>query len=156
MTATVETILLSATHGRLHFRVRRAPLPDGGHPDALARELAGFHDVDSGRLLHSTSWRYAHGRVVLTYAALPDPDPSDAVPLDLWRPLAYADDPMAPALTQVDDEDVAAHACRHLAYLRRTDPLVALTADVAPQLWDLLAGLSPAVAGLLVQPALSR
>ncbi|NUT34854.1 MAG: hypothetical protein HOV79_17495, partial [Hamadaea sp.] len=118
MTATVETILLSAAHGLLHFRVRRAQLPDGGHPDDLARELAGFAaDGDGARLLHSTSWRFTDGAVVLTYAALPDPEPFAAVPLDLWRPLPYADDPLAPALARVDDVDVAAHACRHLAYL---------------------------------------
>jgi len=150
----VETILLSTDDGALHYRVLRQTLPDGGHPDTLARELAGFDDrTDPARLLHSTSWRFAAGSVVLTYAALPDPHPETAIPLDPWRSLPYADDPLGPALDRLTAGDVAAHACRHLAYLWRTDPVVALTANAAPDLWYIIAGLSPAVAGLVIQPA---
>lgn len=144
----VETVLLSAPDGRLRFRTRRADLPHGAHPDALARALTGLADG----LLHSTSWRFDGGRVILTYAALPDPDPSGALPLDPSRPLPYAADPLAPASTDVDVADVAAHACRHLAYLRRTDPLVALVALGDPLLWDLVTDSAPAMGGLLVQP----
>jgi hypothetical protein len=39
---TVEVILLSATGGRLRFRVRRHRLYSGAHPDAL---LAGTDDA---------------------------------------------------------------------------------------------------------------
>jgi len=145
----VETILLSALGDELRFRTRRQALPSGAHPDAVARSLTGL----TGGLLHSTSWRFAGGSVILTYAGLPDPEPADALPLDPWRPLPYAVDPLAPALDHVSAEDVAAHACRHLAYLRRTDPVVALASDDAPLLWDLIAGLAPAMAGLLAQPA---
>jgi hypothetical protein len=150
----VETILLSVRQGELHYRTRQQPLPDGAHPDALARDLAGFadHSTNAARLLHSTSWRFAGGSVVLTYAGLPDPLPAPAVPLDLRQPLPYAADPLAPTLDHLTVHEVAVHACRHLAYLQRADPVVALTADAAPQLWELIADFSPAVAGLLVQP----
>src|SRR5919201_881087 len=116
MTVTVEAVLLSTRHGQLHHRVRARELPDGGHPDDLARDLAGFATgvPDPARLLHSTSWRYAGDRVVLTYAALPDPDPALADPLDPDRPAPYAEDPLAPALTGLSPHDAAVHACRHL------------------------------------------
>ncbi|MEV6968713.1 hypothetical protein AB0M47_26710 [Hamadaea sp. NPDC051192] len=145
----VETVLFSAQDGRLRFRTRRAELPHGAHPDALARSLTGLADG----LLHSTSWRFEGGRVILTYAALPDPDPARTLPLDPSRPLPYAADPLAPASAVIDVADVAAHACRHLAYLRQTDPVVALAALDDPQLWDLVADSTPAMGGLLVQPA---
>jgi hypothetical protein len=42
--------------------------------------------------------------------------------------------------------DVAVHACRHLAYLRYTDDLIAACAEAAPNLWDHLGRFTPAVA----------
>jgi hypothetical protein len=150
----IETVLLSVRLGELHYRVRSRDLPDGAHPDALARELAGFApwSPDPARLLHSTSWRFEGGSVVLTYAALPDPQPAQASPIDPARPAPYAADPLAPALDGVGVHDAAVHACRHLAYLRQTDPVVALAAGAAPELWESIGVLHPAVAGLLVQP----
>ncbi len=46
----------------------------------------------------------------------------------------------------------AVHAVRHLAYLRRTDPLVAATATAAPELWSRIDELDPALAGRRVDP----
>jgi hypothetical protein len=88
---------------------------------------------------------------VLTYAALPDPDPAGAapVPIDGGTP---SDDPLAPSPARITAGDVASHACRHLAYLRHTDPVVAGRAPAAPDLWRWLERFSPTVAGLLVQP----
>jgi len=151
---TIETVLLSANNGRLCYRVRALRLPDEVHPDSLALELAGFdadHD-DVARLLHSTSWRYHGGAVVLTYVGLPDPSPERALPVSPRR-LPYAADRLAPTLPGVTTDDVALHAIRHLAYLRRTDPLVAATAAASPELWGLIERLDPAVAGRLGQPS---
>jgi hypothetical protein len=149
--ALVEVVLLSTDPSltAVRYRMRTATLSGGRHPDDVARELAG---VDG--LLHSTSWRFQRDRVVLTYAALPDPHPvrTVAVPLDGG---ATSDDPLAPAPARIRASDVAAHACRHLAYLRHTDPLVAGRADADPHLWDLIAALTPTVAGLLVQPGIT-
>jgi len=149
----VETVLLSARSGRLCHRTRALRLCDGEHPDAVARRLAGFDrpgPADPARLLHSTSWRYEDTGVVLTYVALPDPAPDSglrpaAEPVPLRAP--YATDPLAPALAGLTAGDVAVHAVRHLAYLRRTDPLVAATASAAPELWALIDELDPALAG---------
>jgi hypothetical protein len=68
---------------------------------------------------------------------------------------ASSDDPLAPAPARIRAGDVAVHACRHLAYLRHTDPLVTDLAAAEPDLWNLIAAVAPAVAGLLVQPGLT-
>jgi hypothetical protein len=148
--ALVETVLLSARGGWLCFRTVRRPLGAGEHPDACARSLAG----PGVGLLHSTSWRHTTGGIVLTYVALPDPDlaaPAEPV-LDL--PAARGPDPLTPSPAIVRPADLAAHACRHLAFLRHTDAQVAGAAAGAAELWDLIDVFTPAVAGLL--PAGSR
>jgi hypothetical protein len=152
----VEVVLLSTDPSLtgVRYRMRTAPLASGRYPDDLARDLAGFGaglNGDPTGLLHSTSWRFQRDRVVLTYAALPDPDPAGAVPVPADGG-ATSDDPLAPAPARIRAGDIAAHACRHLAYLRHTDPVVAECADAAPPLWDLIAEFTPTVAGLLVQP----
>jgi hypothetical protein len=148
--ALVETVLLSARGGELHFRTVARRLDDGEHPDSCARSLAG----PGVGLLHSTSWRYTDGGIVLTYAGLPDPDHTaraEPVP-DL--PAIRGTDPLTPSPPGVREVDVAAHACRHLAFLRHTDPQVAGTIAEATEIWDLIDVFTPAVAGLL--PMASR
>jgi hypothetical protein len=91
---------------------------------------------------------------VLTYVALPDPRPAGAVPLFPVDPSAGTDpsastDPLRPCLSTVDRASVAAHACRHLAFLGRTDPLVRAVADRLPELWPLVDRFEPDVAGVL-------
>ncbi|GAA0917654.1 hypothetical protein [Virgisporangium aurantiacum] len=149
--AVVEVVLLSADPSSvLRYRMRAAGLTGGRHPDEVAREVAGV-DGDPAGLLHSTSWRFQRDRVVLTYAALPDVYPAGAVPVPADGG-ATSDDPLAPAPARIRPGDVAAHACRHLAYLRHIDPLVADRAGTAPHLWRLIEAFTPTVAGLLVQP----
>lgn len=136
--ALVEAVLLGARSGRLYFRTVGRRLGDGEHPDACARDLAG----PGVSLLHSTSWRYMAGEIVLTYAALPDPSPGGVPVPDI--PTTPATDPLAPSPAEVRPEAVAAHACRHLAFLRHTDPTVATHAT---ELWDLIDAFTPALAG---------
>jgi hypothetical protein len=177
--AHVETVLLSARGGQLCFRTVSRPLGTGEHPDACARSLAsreagssrsrersdrlgssrpsgvvserGERDQQGPgvRLLHSTSWRHTEGGIVLTYVALPDPDP--AVPAEpvLDLPPTHGPDPLTPSPAVVRPVDVAAHACRHLAFLRHTDPQVAGATAGVRELWDLIDVFTPAVAGLL-------
>jgi hypothetical protein len=106
-----------------------------------AGEMAG--------LLHSTSWRFEGGAVVLTYAAVPDPSPGGATPLDPERGVPYPMDPLAPGAVLLTAHDVAVHAGRHLSYLRRTDPLVARAARERVELWDAIGRYEPALAGAL-------
>jgi hypothetical protein len=148
----VETVLFSAHSGNLAYRVRTKRLRGGVHPDALARRLARLARLDCAGtvgLLHSTSWRFDGGAVVLTYAALPDPTPTGAVPLDVDRAAPYPIDPLAPGAVRLTANDVAVHAGRHLSYLRRTDPLVARAADAHAELWDAIGRFEPALAGAL-------
>jgi hypothetical protein len=145
----VEAVLLSADAYGVRFRTRSDWLRDGDHPDEVARRLAGLRPADPAGLLHSTSWRVAHGSIVLTYAALPDPVPHRAVAVVPDRPAPASEDPLAPCPAGVRQADVAAHACRHLAYLRRTDDIVASRAEAATDLWDHLDRFTPAVAGLI-------
>jgi hypothetical protein len=153
--AVVEVVLLSAgpSAAGLRYRIRETGLAGGRHPDQVARDLAGV-GTGPAALLHSTSWRFRHDRVVLTYAALPDPEPAGSVPVPVDGGATGAG-PTAPTPARIDAGDVAAHACRHLAYLRHTDPVVAGCADAAPRMWRLLAAYTPTVAGLLVQPSLA-
>jgi len=102
--------------------------------------------------LHSTSWRYERGRIVLTYAALPDPEPAACLNPVPPAIRSVSAGPLAPSPGSVSLGDVAAHACRHLAYLRHVDAMVAARTQAAPELWALIDDYVPAVAGLLCQP----
>ncbi len=145
----VEAVLLGTRGGRLTYRVMQRPLRTGQHPDAVARSLTlADGTTDGGALLHSTSWRYEPGAVVLTYAALPDPDPTDATVLPGPVPGPDAD-PLAPCRPQVRLDHVVSHACRHLAWLRYTDRVVAERAARVPHLWALIDRYRPAPAGQL-------
>ncbi len=147
----VETLLLGVHDGHLTYRTAHQALLGTEHPDSTARRLAGLttNEPDDGRMLHSTSWRFAAGRIILTYAALPDPEPATASPLGPPAPLAMGTDPLTPSPPAVDAADVVGHACRHLAFLRHTDPVVAAASRWNPGIWELLDAYRPDVAGLL-------
>jgi hypothetical protein len=147
--ALVEVLLLSAAQNQLYFRTRTAEL---GHrtPDVLARRLVG----GGVGVLHSTSWRFDGSRVVLTYIALPDPaGHAGARPL-VARDLARGAHPTAPSPIRLSIDEVAVHACRHLSFLRCTDPHVTEVARDGMPIWDLIeATFAPALAGALPSPA---
>jgi len=131
----VELLLFGTSGGELTFRIRSAHLAEGEHPD----RLAGFDSAPpAGALVHSTSWRFDNGGVVLTYAALPDLLPASAGRLDRGAGIVASTDLLAPSPAVITPANVAAHACRHLAVLRRTDPAVAAAAREVPGLWPLL------------------
>jgi hypothetical protein len=141
----VETVLLGNAGDCLTFRFARAELADGRHPDDLARSMAGI----DATLLHSTSWRFERPVVVVTYAAVPDPHPETARRMSLSPRIARGRSEIAPSPSEVWLEDVAAHACRHLAFLAQTDPAVAAQAAGSARLWALILAHRPDVAGLL-------
>lgn len=141
----VEVFRLGMRDARLTYRVSQHRLTGDVHPDVVARRLAGSGQVD---VLHSTSWRFEAGRILLTYVALPDPDPRDAVTLDPSAEIAAGEDPLSPSPERIERSAVAAHACRHLAFLRHTDPVVASAASLQPRLWELISAFQPDVAGV--------
>jgi len=150
----VEVYLLRCRpDGLLAYRRETALLGPGETPDdAAVRAGAGPGSRRHGRLavLHSTSWRHLDdGTIVLTYAALPDPEPgAHSVPIrDLTA--ARSRDPGRPSPPGVRHEQVAAHAARHLALVASTDPLVRLALDRFPDLDRALTPLTRVPAGQL-------
>jgi hypothetical protein len=140
----VEVLLLSVPEDTLTYRTVRRTLPEHEEPDAVAWRACRPRR-DGPFLLHSTSWRYDRGRVILTYAALPDPRPGSRnrpIPLHVGQ-RRNANTPST--------EQIAAHACRHLAFLAHTDDTVANDLCRHPRLRSLILQHFPDVAG--EQPA---
>jgi hypothetical protein len=101
---------------RLRYLAARQGCAAGTDPDATARALmAGlFPDVPLRRvLIHSTSWRYEHDCLTLTYLAYSDDLPFGELPQVLPRDAKAVGAGAA---------SVVAHAVRHLAFLTRHDP----------------------------------
>ncbi len=150
----VEVILLSVSDdAALRWRVTRGDLPSGSRPDARARELAGLAtDMPTATVVHSTSWRPQAGGLILTYAALPDPEPTAgtvrALPADAR--IVCSADASVPTPAVVTIEHVLAHALRHLSMVARTTPEVGQAIDAYPQLWHAVIAHTPDVAGQLV------
>jgi hypothetical protein len=122
-----------ARPGDLMYAIRCRELGAGQAPDLLARSLCP-NEVE---VVHSTSWRHrADGVLVLTYAAVPRGDV--LLPHPLVAPsVVCSGDALAPAPKDVHLHHVAAHAVRHLSYLRAHDPAVAEAARASsrPAVW---------------------
>ncbi|MDQ3762701.1 MAG: hypothetical protein M3460_13855 [Actinomycetota bacterium] len=151
----IEVLLLSISEDdQLRWRVTEGDLPAACRPDARARELAGLGaDVPTATVVHSTSWRPTSSGLILTYAVLPDPDPTDgtvrAVSADAH--VVCSADAAAPTPAVVAVEHVLAHALRHLSLVARTSPAVAAAVDAHPRLWQAVVAHTPDVAGQLVR-----
>ena len=101
-------------------------------------------------MLHSTSWRYDQsGHVILTYAVLPDPDPTAPVKPLPSLGLARGHHHAYPTPATIGPDHVAAHAIRHLAWLAGTDPIVAAALGGDENLCTALANVRPDPAGQL-------
>jgi hypothetical protein len=141
----IELIILAADGDRLTYRTVQRRLTARAEPDAVAKAAWGLPPGVPDGLLHSTSWRHEAGEVVLTYVAIPDADGSaERMPVAGW--IAQGEDGMKPS-PNVDLAEVAAHAARHLAFLRRTDDELAGALSAHPAVERLLARYTPAVAG---------
>lgn len=142
----VEVILLSARSDepdRLRYRSESAVLSTGA-PDDLAAALAELDHPHA--ILQSTSWRFADGVAVLTYAALPDPEPDLPTRLVPQGEVETSGDPQEPD-PQPGLDAVAAHACRHLAFLSETDSAVAAALGQHRTVNQVLQEFNPALAG---------
>ena len=102
----------------------------GEHPlDTVRRILEGA--LDDVLLVHSTSWRYANGPVVLTFVVVIEPSAigaTDAVPVDRAA-LARSSSHAAPET--IGHLQVVEHGLRHLAWLVKEDDVVRATLDDA-------------------------
>jgi hypothetical protein len=123
----------------IHAQSLRVGLAKSEQPgDHVLRALAWY--PLAVRLVHSTSWRFEQGDVVLTYVAVvdePERLPREslvAVPVARTE-LARGGATGAPGSIEV--AQVLEHALRHLAWLLRDDPVVgAALADWAGALRD--------------------
>jgi hypothetical protein len=140
MQAEVELIAARFEGDRLRYQVGRQPCATGIDPDDTARAATAwrFPDIPLRRVVvHSTSWRYEHGTLVLTYLAYSDELPFDTLPQVLPRETEAVGTSVA---------SVVAHAIRHLAFLSRQEPENYARA-ISPETLGHLARIDPVVAG---------
>lgn len=129
---TLEILVIGLDEGRpfwlkpVHAASLRVGLPKDEQPGEHVLSALSWYPL-SARVVHSTSWRYEGGAIVLSYVAVVDPPaqlPGDSlvsVPIersDLARGAATA----APA--EIGVAQVLEHALRHLSWLVRDDPAV--------------------------------
>ncbi|GIF47470.1 hypothetical protein Afe04nite_20090 [Asanoa ferruginea] len=86
---------------------------------------------------------------MLTYAAVPDPLPAASAAVVDPGPLHSSGDWLRPSPTFVPLAAVVRHACRHLAFLRRSDPRLGADSFGEPAVWGLIDAFAPAVSGQL-------
>jgi hypothetical protein len=140
MQAEVELIAARFEGDRLRYLVGRQACAMGIDPDETARAATTrlFPAVPLRRVVvHSTSWRYEHGNLVLTYLAYSDELPFDGLPEVLPREARAVGAGIA---------SVAAHAIRHLAFLVRQEPETYARA-ISSETLAHLARIDPEVAG---------
>ena len=116
MQAEVELIAARFEGDRLRYVVTRHACAVGIDPDETARTGAagGFPGIPLRRVVvHSTSWRYEQGTLLLTYLAYSDELPFDDLPHVLPRDAKAVGTGVAA---------VVAHAIGHLAFLIRQEP----------------------------------
>lgn len=116
MLTEVELIGARFAGDRLRYLVSRKACSIGVDPDATAKTgTAGlFPGLPLRRVVvHSTSWRYEQGTLLLTYLAYSDELPFDDLPHVLPRDAKAVGTGVA---------GVVAHAIGHLAFLVRQEP----------------------------------
>jgi hypothetical protein len=131
---------------------------EAGPPDqqVRARLARTFPPATTGvaaSVIHSTSWRYEAGRLILTYlvytgALTPATPTARSVPLGELA-LARSGDPTAPHPPQITPHHVLAHGLRHLRFLAQTDRTVRAALRADPGTLPRLMQLPPALAGNL-------
>ncbi len=116
MQAEVELIAARFEGGRLRYVFGRQECAMGIDPDDTARTATSrrFPAVPLRRVVvHSTSWRYERGNLLLTYLVYSDELPFDELPQVLPRDA----DAVGKGI-----QSVVAHAIRHLAFLTGREP----------------------------------
>jgi len=136
----VELIAARFEGDRLRYLVDGDACTTGVDPDETARAATTrlFPAIPLRRVVvHSTSWRYEHEKLVLTYLAYSDELPFDGLPRVL---------PREPNAVGAGVASVVAHAIRHLAFLVREEPDEYRRA-LSPETLAHLARIDPEVAG---------
>src|SRR2546425_12065088 len=108
----------------MHGASRPGGLPTSANPAEVVLDVLKWYSLEP-IVVHSTSWRHADGRIVLTYIAVVEP-PSSLPPDSLLSllvgraELARGEAMSAPRSIGVDA--VLEHALRHLSWLVRDGP----------------------------------
>ncbi|GAC1613244.1 MAG: hypothetical protein NVS9B1_21300 [Candidatus Dormibacteraceae bacterium] len=111
----------------VHAPSLRVGISKAEEPAAVVLSVMAWYPL-TARVVHSTSWRYEEGRIVLTYLAVVEcpqrlPEGSlELVPIER-ADLARGESTAPPASITV--AAVLEHAVRHLAWLNREDPAIA-------------------------------
>lgn len=134
---TLEILAVGLRDGRLfwlkplHADSLRVGLPKAKQPGDFVLEVLEWYPL-SPRVVHSTSWRYGDGVVVLTYVAVVGPPerlpPDSLVELPVGRSELARGEAMAPP-KGIQVQAVLEHALRHLSWLVRDDPAIARALD---------------------------
>lgn len=100
----------------------------GEHPlDTVRRIVEGA--IDSVLLIHSTSWRYDRGAVVLSFVVVIAPDAIGAMATAPVARTQLARGSSRAAPDAIGARQVVEHGLRHLAWLAREDAAVRATLD---------------------------
>jgi hypothetical protein len=144
----VEVLVLQAQGGELRYRSARQPLGSPPDPEAAAKAMCG--SALPPDLLHSTSWREEDDAIILTFVAVTAKQVNGfAHPVGAEAAAGAASEPEPDLLTL---DEVAAHACRHLAFLASTDKEVAAALHRHPDVYRQVCTYLPGLAGQLPQP----
>jgi len=130
---SLEILPVGLRYGKLfwlrpvHAPSLRVGMSRSAEPSQAVLDVVAWYPL-SPRVVHSTSWRYEQGRIVLTYVVVVDSPqhlPPDSLELvSVTRSDLARGSSMAPA-ESIAVEAVLEHAVRHLAWLSRDDPAVA-------------------------------
>lgn len=130
---TLEILPVSFQGGQLvwlkpvHAESLRVGLPRTAKPGDVVLSVLGWYPLHPW-VVHSTSWRYEEGQVILTYVVVIEPPeqlPADSLDMVPVRRVEIArGEAMSPPQT-IGVTHVLEHALRHLAWLVRTDRAIA-------------------------------
>ena len=134
----LELFLVSPSADRaVAYGIRKADLSkDSSDPDTVARSL--MPGDCSPAILHSTSWRWEKdGTLILTYLAFSeDAKCKNSEPFRLARNEILppqSTDPKKPRPPMIRQQDVLAHAIRHITFLVRYSPDRRIAAALSPE-----------------------
>lgn len=130
---SLEILAVALRQGKLfwlkpvHAASLRVGLPRSAKPSDVVLGVIGWYPLVP-LVVHSTSWRYEEGRVVLTYVVVVEA-PGNLPPGSLEASeVERAELARGKSLAPPDSISVAAvleHALRHLSWLIRDDPAIA-------------------------------
>jgi hypothetical protein len=119
----VETLFARIDGETVRAAAERREVAGDESPNLVARAVVAerYPSARDEAVVHSTSWRYVAGEIVLTYLVYWDHIPKDdlTTALPIRRVVEEGSDSIA---DPGDVEQVAIHAVRHLAFLVKEDP----------------------------------